>query len=907
MTTPVISISSDASEKSVGSVVSRVILFGTIPTENPIVPDIPTDLPATPKLPAVSPFLCSDDSESEPANESSLPDTIVPSAEIPVAPIPITPSIEIVTASPACDIRTLVISASSVVRSRIRTTAKKRTLGLRPVLTSIRSAARRKARRAALSLETSSSDTSSSSSSDSATHTLKSSFATSLQGTQFSPKDHLHYSSETARSPSGPLTRERQSLATSIPSTVHTTGALSPARADLLPPYKRYKSTSAMHSDESSDEGSPETHTKSDMDSDIQADIEDETTAAAATVDRLGIEPDTTMVEMSFEPGLAVVESESEPKEAEANDKVDAEIQPKDTIEIEVDVATGIDFIRRVAALEGSNASLRDALDVEKARADSLQRRLGNVDDELRQIQLWLSLALTIGIDEAYEMPWKDLMKLMIEELTLLCPIMVPEENDKIERMANGLMDQKVRVYIARSAEQKRKFDNNPQNNRVQQPPFKRHNVAQAFTVGNNKKKEYAGRAPYRNKGRLHHEGPCTVKCINCKKVSHMARDCKTVVATQTPRALVANQRVVTYFRKKTAGNEARGRAYVLGGGDDNPDFNVITGTFLLNNRYAYILFDSGADRSFVSTTFSALLNIAPTALDVLVKKKEDKSKEKQLEDVSIIQNFLEVFPEDLPGLPPARQVKFQIDLVLGVAPVAQAPYLLAPSKMQELFAQLQELAEKGFIRPSSSPWGAPVLFVKKKDGSFRMCIDYRELNKLTVQFLSHMIDNKGIHVDPAKIESIKDWASPKTPTEIHQFLGLAGYYRRFIEGFSKIARLMTKLTQKSVKFDWGEKKEAAFQLLKQKLCSAPILALPKGSENFVVYYDASHKGIEVGYGDLRALIMHESHKSKYSIHPRSDKMYHDLKKLYWWPNMKAGIATYISKCLTCAKVKAEH
>nr|GFC72535.1 retrotransposon protein, putative, Ty3-gypsy subclass [Tanacetum cinerariifolium] len=221
--------------------------------------------------------------------------------------------------------------------------------------------------------------------------------------------------------------------------------------------------------------------------------------------------------------------------------------------------------------------------------------------------------------------------------------------------------------------------------------------------------------------------------------------------------------------------------------------------------------------------------------------------------------------------------------------------YRLAPSEMKELAEQLQELSDKGFIRPSSSPWGAPVLFVKKKDGSFRMCIDYRELNKLTmknryplpriddlfdqlqgssnkkeheehltlilellkkeelhakfskceflilkVQFLRHVIDSKGIYVDPAKIESIKDWASPKTPTKIRQFLGLAGYYHRFIEGFSKIAKSMTKLTQKNVKFDWGENEEVAFQLVKQKLCSAPVLALPKGSENFIVYCDAS-------------------------------------------------------------------
>ncbi|GJQ89064.1 putative reverse transcriptase domain-containing protein [Tanacetum coccineum] len=235
-----------------------------------------------------------------------------------------------------------------------------------------------------------------------------------------------------------------------------------------------------------------------------------------------------------------------------------------------------------------------------------------------------------------------------------------------------------------------------------------------------------------------------------------------------------------------------------------------------------------------------------------------------------------------------------------------------------------------------------------------------------TVKFLGYVIDSEGIHIDPAKIESIKDWASPKTLTEICQFLGLAGYYQRFIKGFSKITRPMMKLTQKSVQFDWGEKAEAAFQLLKQKFCNAPILALPEGSKNFVVYCDALHKGLgtvlmqwakhildqkelnmrqrrwlellsdydsEIRYhlgkanvvadalsqkerikplrilcfGDLRALIMHESHKSKYSIHPGSDKMYQDFKKLYWWPNMKAEIATYVSKCLTCAKVKAEY
>ncbi|GJT13246.1 putative reverse transcriptase domain-containing protein [Tanacetum coccineum] len=394
----------------------------------------------------------------------------------------------------------------------------------------------------------------------------------------------------------------------------------------------------------------------------------------------------------------------------------------------------------------------------------------------------------------------------------------------------------------------------------------------------------------------------------------------------------------------------------------------------------------------------------------------------------------------DLPGLPPTRQVEFQIDLIPGAAPVARAPYRLAPSEMKELSEQLKELSDKGFIRPSSSPWGAPVLFVKKKDGSFRMCIDYRELNKLTVknryplpriddlfdQLQGSSVYSKidlrsgyhqlrvreedipktafrtryghyefqvmpfGLTNAPAVfmdlmnrvckpfldkfvivfIDDILIYSKNKKEHEEHlkavlELLKKEKLYAKFSKcefWIPKIANSMTKLTQKGVKFDWGDKQEAAFQLLKQKLCSAPILALPEGSEDFCRWlellsdYDCEicyHPGnanvvanalsrkersmlVENSkdpekfrtekleprtdgtlcfngrswlpcYGDLRTVIMLESHKSKYSIHPGSDKMYQDMKKLYWWPNIKANIATYVSKCLTCAKVKAEH
>ncbi|GJZ38152.1 putative reverse transcriptase domain-containing protein [Tanacetum coccineum] len=824
----------------------------------------------------------------------------------------------------------------------------------------------------------------------------------------------------------------------------------------------------------------------------------------------------------------------------------------------------------------------------------------------------WNSHMKTVTQDVAYAMDWKALKKMMtvkywpkveikkleiklwnlkvkgtdvasytlrFQELTLMCGRMFHEESEEVEKYVGGLpdmfrgnvmsyqpktmdkaiefandqMDQKVLTITERQAEQKRKLEFNARNNQGHQQQKKRQNTRRAYTAGLGKKREYAGSLPFVQNETITTKVHVLPGVISARRsviwlitigvlvpTGHFKKDC--------PKLKNGN-------RGNQSGNgNSPAKVYVVGNARTNPGLNVEFRVFLLNDRYASIYIDTRSVR-------------IPWGKETLIVHDDG--------------NFPKIFPEELSGLPPTRQVEFQIDLMPGAAPIARAPYRLAPSEMKELSEQLQELSDKGFIKPSSSPWGALVLFFKKKYRSFRMCIDYRELNKLTlknryplpriddlfdqlqgssvyskidlrsgyhqlrvceediskmafrtrygyyefqvmpfgltnapavfmdlmnrvckpyldkfvivfiddiliysknmkeheehlkailellkkeelyakfykcefwipkVQFLGHVIDSQGIHVDPAKIESIKDWACPKTPTEIRQFLGLAGYYRRFIEGFLKITKPMTKLTQKKVAFEWGDKQEAAFQTLKHKLCSAPILALPQGAENFIVYSDASHKGLgavlmqnekiwrhylygtkctaftdhkslqhildqkelnirqrrwlellsdydceicyhpgkanvvadalsrkerikplrvralvmtigldlpkqilnaqteaqkpenlkneDVGgmirkdipkeklepradgtlclngrswlpcYGDLRTVIMHESHKSKYSIHPGSDKMYQDMKKLYWWPNMKADIATYVSKCLTCAKVKAEH
>nr|GEU96517.1 retrotransposon protein, putative, Ty3-gypsy subclass [Tanacetum cinerariifolium] len=569
---------------------------------------------------------------------------------------------------------------------------------------------------------------------------------------------------------------------------------------------------------------------------------------------------------------------------------------------------------------------------------------------------------------------------------------------------------------------------------------------------------------------------------------------------------------------------EARGRAYAIK--DAKPQGpNVVTGTSLLNNCYAFVLFDSGSDRSFVDTRFSAKLDHPikiGASYEVELADGRVASTNTILKGctLNLVNHFfkIDLMPIELGMFDVIINmdwlVKHDVVIVYGEK-VVRIPYgnemLIVKSdkgvsrlkviscikackyvKRGCLFlAHVTESKSKEKLMEDVP--GALVLFVKKKDVSFRMCIDYRELNKLTIknrypllriddlfdQLQGSSVYSKidlrsGYHQLHVKKEDIPitafrtqyghfefqviPFGLTNAPTvfmdlmnrvgkpyldkfvivfidEVRQFLGLAGYYRRFIEGFSLISKPLTKLTQNNKKYEWG-KEEEAFHTLKQKLCTAPILSLPEETKDFVVYCDASVKGyrvvlmqrekviayasrqlkvyeenyttydLELGaifalrlwrhylygtkcvvfiyhkslqyilnqkelnlrqqrwiellsdydceiwyhpgkanvegamkkkyvrkenlgrlikpifefrpdgtrcfgnhvwlprFSGLRNLVMHESHKSNYSIHPGSDKMYQDLKPLYWWPNIKVDIATYVSKCLTCAKIK---
>ncbi|GKD65946.1 hypothetical protein Tco_1308054, partial [Tanacetum coccineum] len=344
---------------------------------------------------------------------------------------------------------------------------------------------------------------------------------------------------------------------------------------------------------------------------------------------------------------------------------------------------------------------------------------------------------------------------------------------------------------------------------------------------------------------------PASGACYECSSTDHPKPACTRLNRAQglggtRPNQVVANN---GGQGRGNQGNQARGRAFMLGAKEARQDPNIVTGMFTLNNYFATTLSDSGTDYSFVSTTCIPLLGIEPSELgfrydieiasghgsfDVIIgmdwlsnHKAEIIFHEKVVRiplldgKIVVVRDFPEVFSDDLSGLPPLQEIKFRIELIPRAVPIAKSPYHLAPSKLEELSGQLKELQDKGFIRPSSSPWGA--LTREEHEVHLRLVLELLKEEKLyakfskcefwlrEVQFLRHVINENGIHVDPSKIEAVNNWEAPKTPYEVRLFLGLAGYYRRFIENFSKIAKSLTILTQKSKTFVWDEEQERAF------------------------------------------------------------------------------------------------
>nr|GEZ81419.1 reverse transcriptase domain-containing protein [Tanacetum cinerariifolium] len=773
MATSVISISSNSSEDSMGTPAGRVILFGTIPTTIPdttllIAPpntDAPIITPTIPPSPDYTPasldYSPASEAESDPSEDPA-------SGHIP--PLRAT--------SP-------FLSSDDDTTDIHMMTARKSVRSLHVQQLFVRHP-----------VDHSSSDSSS----------------------RHSSLDHS--SPDLPSTSAGPSRKRRRSPMTSVPALPLVSGALSPIHADLIPPPKRVRDIGYL----------------ADVEVDFRETRDERVTHPAMPED----------IPEPAQEGVAVVMYKT------LGDLVQRIVGIKSAV---------IALTERIAELERDDQRLRGTASVESQRVDRLQRgmkmpntrsRASMTHEEVEELiarrngalTWWNSHKRTTGVDTAYAMKWAGIMKLMTEvycprnevqkmeaelwnltvkgndltayiqrfqELILLCTRMVPDEKDRVERFIGGLPDNiQGNGYAARSAENKRRMESNPRDNRGQQPPFKRQNttgqnVARAYTAGNNERKGYVGSLPYCSKYKLHHEGLCTIRCENYKKVRHQTRDCRVTVNPNTQGAAVGNQQgVICYecgrpghFRKdcpklrnqnrgnqtrnKTVANEVIARAYAIGEGGTNPDSNIVTGTFLLNNCYASLLFDSGADRSFVSTTFSALVDVAPSTLDtsyaveladgrisetnivlrgctlgllchpfdidlmpvelgsfdiiigmdwlvkyhalivcdekvvcipygnevliirgddcdgrsklniisctktrkyiqkgcqvylvqVTSKKAEDKSEEKRLEDVPIVREFSEVFPEDLPGLPPARQVEFQIDLVPGAAPVA--------------------------------------------------------------------------------------------------------------------------------------------------------------------------------------------------------------------------------------------
>ncbi|GKA87797.1 putative reverse transcriptase domain-containing protein [Tanacetum coccineum] len=890
----VISISLDSSDESVGSSPSRIILFGTIPAEIPA--ETPTIPFVVPTLPHTSPFLYTDSSNSDTserppsqdpyevtvarwrsrvAARSSPPSSPPPLPSHDLSPTDVTPPTlrQILPAPPRLPRRlvVLILSGQLIPLGRpyhTQPNGVRKMLTARKIVRALPSGrlASRYPHNHSSSYHFSSDDTSSDSLSDSSSdYSSDSSSGHSLQDSSVDAPTTIFAgpSRKRCRSPAVSL-----SLATPVP------GALSLVCADLLPLRKRIKDIDV---DTAAAEVAATKEADVRVEFGIRSDGEEEAKEEAESGDRA---LEAYEANRNYRPIMeSGDEREDDNGDGNGNGNGDGG-NGNGNPDMNVGGVVGLTrwFEKMDTVFHISNCPHKYQV---KYASCTLQNGA---------LTWWNSHKRTVGTDAVYALSWKALMKLMTEELVLLCTKMVLEEEDKVEkfirglpdniqgnviateptrlhdaiRIANNLMNQKLKGYAGRNAENKRRFENSPRDNRVQQPPFRRQNVdgqnvARACTVGNNEKKGYDGSLPYCNKCKLHHEGQCTVKCMNCKKVGHMIRDCRVAVAATAQRALVENQRVVTCFgcgghghyksdcpklknqnrRNKTTNNEACGRAYALGGGDGNLDSNVVTdvsytkladggivGSDTISRGCTLNLLDHPFNIDLMPVELGSFNDI--TRMDWLSRYHAIIVCDEKIVRIPYGNETLtirgkgsnEVFPEDLPGLSPTRQVKFQIDLVPSVAPVARAPYRLAPSEMQELSTQLQELLTVKNRYPlsrindlfdqlqGSSVYskidlrsGYHQLRVREEDilkiafrtryghyefqvmpfrltnapmskedheGHLKIIFEFLKKEELytkfskcefwlpKVQFFRHVIDSEGIH-DPAKIDSIKD------------------------------------------------------------------------------------------------------------------------------------------------------